>query len=139
MEKIYIAKGQYAKFETFMEQICEKNRLYNYIGAMNMALENVIKFANQDLILSVSHYKDGIHFSVQVDNDLFSSISFSDTTNADFETLFLIKSLPDDINISADGKSIDLFFAIDGIEEELAMSRREKIKAYSFRKVTVTR
>lgn len=106
---------------------------------MNMALENVIKFANQDLILSVSHYKDGIHFSVQVDNDLFSSISFSDTTNADFETLFLIKSLPDDINISADGKSIDLFFAIDGIEEELAMSRREKIKAYSFRKVTVTR
>ncbi|MBR1774805.1 MAG: hypothetical protein IJ759_04680 [Bacteroidales bacterium] len=137
MEQIYIKKGQFSEFETFMEQVCEKNRLYNYIGAIDIALESVLKIADCDIVMSYSHYKDGICFSVQTDSDKFSSLSFSDTSNNNFESLFLIKNLTDTVNISRDGKVIDLYFSIDGIEEELAVSRKERIKSFSCKRLAI--
>lgn len=137
MEQIYIKQGLFSDFETFMEQICEKKRLYNYIGAITTALENVLRYADCDTVISYSNYKDGICFSVTAESDKFSSISFSDTAGTDFESLFIIKCLTDTVNISRDGKTMDLFFSIDGIEEELAVSRREKIKAFSSKRTVV--
>lgn len=137
MEKIYITNGQISKFESFMEPIYEKYRLYSYAGAIHIAIESVLNIVNQDIILSFSHYKDGICFSIEVNSDLFSQISFSDTKNQNFDALFLIKHLANSIDISQDGKIMKLFFSIDGIEEELSVSRKEKIKAYSFRKVKI--
>ncbi|MBO6117215.1 MAG: hypothetical protein J6P44_01585 [Bacteroidales bacterium] len=131
MEQVYIKKGENAALNAFVEKICDINRIFNYIGAINIALENVLKFADSDIILSCSHHKNEICFSVQTEDDKFACISFSDTDNKDFETLFLIKMLADSVNISQEGKQIDIFFTITGIEEEITVNRKERIKAYS--------
>ena len=125
-------------FEAFMERICENYKLYNYIGAISMALEYALKLANDNIWLSFCHVKDGVCFSVQTDDNRFASINLSDGNNDD-DVLFIIKHLSDSINISENGNSMELFFSIDGVEEELLMKRKEKLKNYSLHKFSTAK
>ncbi len=137
MEQIYIDKGNNTKLAKFLEQICNRNLLYNYIGAMDMAIESALNLVSSDATLTFSHHKDGVCFNLTAQSPVFHSLSNIDSDITHSEYLFLIKHLTDKINISEDGKTMELFFSIDGIETELVMHRKEKFKAYSFRKVAV--
>ncbi len=139
MEKVYITKGNYSGFETFLEQVCDKYHLYNYIGAIDIAIEKVLEVAQADVLLSASNTKEGICFSFEAKESIFSKISFSDRDNPMFDTLFIIKNLSDYIQISEDGKVMNLYFYINGIEEELVIKRRENIKSYSSNKLSMAK
>ena len=139
MEKVYITKGNYSSFETFLEQVCDKYHLYNYIGAIDIAIEKVLEFVQTDVIISSSNTKDGICFSFETKEDVFSQLSLSKEDKPVFDTLFVIKNLSDCIQISDNGRVMNLYFYISGIEEELVMKRKESIKTYSLSKLSMAK
>ena len=136
--KIHIPKGNTYLFETFMERICENYKLYNYIGAMSMALEYALQLADDNTCVSFRHVKDGVCFSLQTDSGRFAAINLTDGDNTD-DVSFIIKHLSDAINISRNGSVMELFFSIDGVEDELVLKRKEKIKTYSLHNLTTVK
>lgn len=130
IEKTYITKSQTHKLDSFLEHIAVSHNLYNYIGAISMAINYALDVLNDDAIISFSHCKDGICLSIICNNNDFSKVNFSDKNCKEFEKLFIIKSLTDNIKIIDNGKQMQLFFNIDGIEEQLALDRKEKLQAF---------
>lgn len=139
MEKTYIAKGQTVKAQSFVEHICLKNHLENYFGAISMAFENLLYLANSKLFVSFSHCKDGICFTFTSDDCVFKNIDFEDVSNDKNKQIFTLKALSDCVKVSKNGDSLKMYFFTDPIEEELVISRKEKISAYLHKKVTLNK
>ena len=51
IEKTYITKSQTHKLDSFLEHIAVSHNLYNYIGAISMAINYALDVLNDDAII----------------------------------------------------------------------------------------
>lgn len=139
MEKAYITKNQINKAHNFVEHICVKYRLENYFGAISVSFENLLALLDNQVFVSFSHCKGGVCFSFESESCDFRKINFDSENLDDYLSVFLIKSLSDEVNVSAKGDKLEMCFYVDGVEKEIAIGRREKIEAYSHRNSMVSK
>ena len=137
MDTIKIEQNQFQILESFIEHVCESRHIYNYIGAISVTMENVMSLAKCNAEITVSSYKDGICFCINTENNSFDFNAFAAALSSENEQIFIISSLSDKAEVSNDGKTLSLYFRIEGIEEELFVDRKQKINTYSLQKVKV--
>jgi serine/threonine-protein kinase RsbW len=136
----------------FIEDICDHYNIFNsyfsnILTAVTEAVVNAIEHGNKNdsykhVEILFSTRNDGLCFTVSDQGVGFDPESLPDPTNPENDGLlgrglFVMKSLSDELIFSNGGSTVELFFSIAGIDQELAVSRKEQVKSY-FRAVKKT-
>lgn len=129
----------------FVEDICDHYNIFDsYFGniqtAVTEAVQNAIEHGcHQDptkkIEIAFASRNDGLSFTVTDEGDGFDPESLPDPTDLNNDGvagrgLFLMKSLSDDLVFSNGGRSVELFFNITGIDQELLVTRKEQMDKY---------
>ena len=82
------------------------------------------------MILCFEKCVGGVCFTIMTEKiNSFSSLLNAD--NQDNEFSFLLNTLTDEIEVKDEGRTLDLIFYVSGVDEELAMRRKELLHEYS--------
>ncbi|MBR1769497.1 MAG: hypothetical protein IJ748_03475 [Bacteroidales bacterium] len=134
-DKISTDRNQLQINQSFIEGVCFSNHLYNYLGTISVAVLTAIDMTDLPITILFDKCVGGVCFSLKAENPVFSSLNeFSAEGN---DTMLLLSLLADGTDIREDGRVLDLMFAVNGIDQELAMQRQEKLSSYSLQKVKV--
>jgi serine/threonine-protein kinase RsbW len=129
----------------FIEEICDHYNIFNsyfsnILTAVTEAVVNAIEHGNRNdpykhVEISFSTRNDGLCFTVSDQGVGFNPESLPDPTDPGNDGsvgrgLFVMKSLADELVYSNGGSTVELFFSISGIDQELAVSRKEQVKNY---------
>jgi serine/threonine-protein kinase RsbW len=129
----------------FIEDICDHYNIFNsYFGhiltAVNEAVQNAIMHGNHNdpdkyVEIQFEQRPDGLCFVIKDEGNGFNPNEYPDPTDITNDGkigrgLFLMQSLSDELNISDGGSTIELFFNITGIDQDLAANRAAKVNSY---------
>ena len=130
-DTLEIKNNDALRVEEFIEGICADNHLHNYMGSISVAVSTALSLSQGDITLCFEKCVGGVCFTIKTEKENnFSSLVSEDTTQ-DNEFSFLINALTDEIEVKDEGKTLDLIFYVSGIDEELAMRRKELLHEYS--------
>ncbi|MBQ4420105.1 MAG: hypothetical protein II878_00995 [Bacteroidales bacterium] len=130
-DTLEIKNNDALRVEEFIEGICADNHLHNYMGSISVAISTALSLSQGDITLCFEKCVGGVCFTIKTEKENnFSSLVSEDTTQ-DNEFSFLINALTDEIEVKDEGKTLDLIFYVSGIDEELAMRRKELLHEYS--------
>lgn len=138
-EEKYILFNESNKIEEFIEGVCNKNHLYNYMGSISMVLNAAFNIANEDIKLSFEQCVGGVLFSITANEQVFKDISLDKDSSLLEENQLLIKMLTDEVNIVNKGKTMEMIFYVNGIAPELLTQRKEKINEYFSHNVEINK
>lgn len=137
IEKINILSTENFKAEDFVEEICSRNHLYNYFGSISVAISTALTLVSGKISVSFEKCVGGVVFAISCKEDIFQDIDFRQIGDEKTNSLFLINSLTDEIEVKDKGRTLELIFYVNGIAPELAMQRKEAIEQYSLKEVLV--
>ena len=116
------------RVEEFIEGICADNHLHNYLGSISVAVSTALSVVEGNITLCFEKCIGGVCFTINTETE--NSFS-SDKIIKEFENHEEIMINVIEIEIKEDGKVLDLIFYVNGIDEELAMRRKELVHEYS--------
>lgn len=128
-DTLEIKNNDALRVEEFIEGICADNHLHNYMGSISVAISTALSLSQGDMTLCFEKCVGGVCFTIMTENGNFSSLLNAD--NQDNEFSFLLNALTDEIEVKDEGKTLDLIFYVSGVDEELAMRRKELLHEYS--------
>lgn len=129
----------------FIEDICDHYNIFNnYFGniltAVTEAVQNAMVHGNNNdlnkkIEIVFQSKADGLSFAISDEGNGFNVEALPDPTDLtnDGEMgrgLFLMKSLSDEMSFHDNGATVELFFNITGIDQELAASRVAQVNKY---------
>lgn len=133
MEQIEIQNGTNYQMivDNFIRNICDDNHVYNYYATISVpvlqAVDSVMSHSsNHKATLSFRHCREGLSFSLQCELADFSSQS----SNNDDIFLFA-EALADKVCVSDNGHSLQMIFAIRGIDATEAARRVSVLEQFS--------
>lgn len=116
---IHVNKNETNRLIASIEEICDRFNLYNYFGIFSISADEILK----QNILEDSENDASIRFVFEqfVGGILFRA---EGSEGNSFEITQILDLLSDEIVVSDDGESIELYFFINGIDEiELKMRK----------------
>lgn len=119
------------RVEEFIEGICADNHLHNYLGSISVAVSTALSVVEGNITLCFEKCIGGVCFTINTETENSFSSLINENAEQDNELSFLVNALTDEIEIKEDGKVLDLIFYVNGIDEELAMRRKELVHEYS--------
>lgn len=112
----------------FIEAICDDNHIYNYFATISMAVLPVVQAALQHsskVMLNFDYTPSGPIFSIHSDDICFSRDSEI------FADMFLfVEMLSDKYQLEDDGHTLQLLFAIRGIDAQEALRRTSVLERF---------
>jgi serine/threonine-protein kinase RsbW len=129
----------------FIEDICDHYNIFNsYFGhiltAVTEAVQNAILHGNQNnpekkVELRFENRPDGLCFTISDQGQGFDPETLPDPTDLANDGqkgrgIFIMKTLSDEIAYADGGRTVELFFNITGIDQDLAAGRAEQIQKY---------
>jgi serine/threonine-protein kinase RsbW len=129
----------------FVEDICDHYNIFNsYFGniltAVTEAVQNAIthgnhKDASKKITILFTNRTDGLSFTITDEGNGFNPETLPDPTDLNNDGskgrgLFLMKSLSDEMTFLDGGRTVELFFNITGIDQDLAFGRVEQLNKY---------
>lgn len=128
-DTLEIKNNDALRVEEFIEGICADNHLHNYMGSISVAISTALSLSQGDMTLCFEKCVGGVCFTIMTEKGNFSSLLNAD--NQDNEFSFLLNALTDEIEVKDEGRTLDLIFYVNGVDEELAMRRKELLHEYS--------
>lgn len=129
-DTLEIKNNDALRVEEFIEGICADNHLHNYMGSISVAISTALSLSQGDMTLCFEKCVGGVCFTIMTEKiNSFSSLLTAD--NQDNEFSFLLNTLTDEIEVKDEGRTLDLIFYVSGVDEELAMRRKELLHEYS--------
>ena len=136
-----LKESEIRKIEFLVDEVCEKYRLNEtYFGNILMSLLNILKLFDQDIMeerkirIDVEKDKNLLIFNIS-DNGInynYKKMLTNETLDLDeereVETLFLIRSLSDKIELRED--TIKLIFDLGKVLEPTLMERKKEFEKY---------
>ncbi len=129
------------EIQEFIEHICDKYNIHNYLGLLSVAVieavENAIKHGNQldpkkKVKIKCSKTHEGICIRVEDEGkgfDYRKYNSLSEKTGKG-EGIYLMKALSNRLSFLAKGRIVELMFFIDGIESTRTLERASFMQKY---------
>lgn len=129
----------------FIEDICDHYNIFNsYFGhiltAVTEAVQNAILHGNQNdpdkqVEVRFENRPDGLCFTIHDEGHGFDPGALPDPTDLSNDGqsgrgIFLMKALSDEIEYSDGGRTVELFFNITGIDQDLAADRAGQVQKY---------
>ncbi len=139
MENIVIQSdiNNLSSVENFVRAICDTNHIVNYYATISVpvmkAVESVIQAApSSALSILFDHCRGGITFTVQSATPCFSPTLSAEVPPAGSaeETTYLITMLADQMEVTDEGRTLQLFFAVQGIDAEEASARIQVLEHF---------
>ena len=119
-----------ASMDAFIEAVCEERHLDTYFATIAVAVSNAVRYALAmgcgTLSLSCNHYDKGVCFTLSCAEGVFGSFLSEGTMLTDAPTsemTFLTNTLSDDLRVGADGSTLEIYFAVQGIDPRECASR----------------
>lgn len=128
-DTLEIKNNDALRVEEYIEGICADNHLHNYMGSISVAISTALSLSQGDMTLCFEKCVGGVCFTIMKEKGNFSSLLNAD--NQDNEFSFLLNALTDEIEVKDEGRTLDLIFYVSGVDEELAMRRKELLHEYS--------
>lgn len=128
-EVLEIYNNETFKIEQFVECLCRENHIHNYLGSISVALLSAVDLTEGKLNIIFQKDKKGVCFIIESESKYFALLS--EDIQTEDNSLFLIKSLSDEISVTQEGKVLTMSFYVSGISPELAVKRKELINSYS--------
>lgn len=128
-EVLEIYNNETLKIEQFVECLCRENHIHNYLGSISVALLSAVDLTEGKLNIIFQKDKKGVCFTIESEDKYFALLS--EDIQTENNSLFLIKSLSDEISVTQEGKVLTMSFYVSGISPELAVKRKELINTYS--------
>lgn len=123
--------------ENFVRAICDDNHIVNYYATISVPVMKAVEHAilggsSSQLTLLFSHCHDGITFSIQADTPSFSPIAAEQVPPAGSpeEALYLISMLSDQMEVSDEGRTLQMTFDLQGIDTNEACNRVEVLEQF---------
>lgn len=125
MEKanIQLDNANMTRMDSFVEAVCDEWHLDNYYATISVAVTNAVEYAmakgNATVMLSYGHCDKGIGFTLYCKEGTFGTLMTEMSAVTDLpasETSFLVKTLSDDLRVAADGTTLQVIFAVQGID-----------------------
>ncbi len=129
-DTLEIKNNDALRVEEFIEGICADNHLHNYMGSISVAISTALSLSQGDMTLCFEKCVGGVCFTIMTEKGNFSSL-LNEEANQDNEFSFLLNALTDEIEVKDEGRTLDLIFYVSGVDEELAMRRKELLHEYS--------
>lgn len=132
MEKsmIQLDNANMAMMDNFVEAVCEERHLDNYYATIAVAVTNAVRYALAKgcgkVTLACGHYDKGICFTLSGAGEAFGTFLTEGmplTEAPTSEMSFLTHTLADDIHVAPDGSSLQLMFAVRGIDPKECATR----------------
>ena len=139
MEKLVIQpdKSSLPLVENFVRAICDGNHIVNYYATISVpvlkAFETAILSSSSALSLIFDHCRGGIYFSIQSDVPCFFFNQTTETVPAagsPEESSYLIETLSDRMEVSDEGRTLQLTFEVEGIDIGEATLRVQALKLF---------
>ena len=130
-DTLEIKNNDALRVEEFIEGICADNHLHNYMGSISVAISTALSLSQGNITLCFEKCIGGVCFTIETEKENSFSSLMNQEANQDNEFSFLINALTDEIEVKDEGKTLDLIFYVNGIDEELAMRRKELLHEYS--------
>ncbi len=130
-DTLELKNNDYLRVEEFIEGICADNHLHNYFGSISVAVSTVMNMTDGDVTLGFEKCIGGVCFTVAGKEKETFAVLNQTTDSMEKDSLFLVETLTDELDVSEDGSSVDLIFYVNGVDEELVAKRKELINAYS--------
>ena len=132
MEKamIQLDNANIAILDNFVEAVCEERHIDNYYATIAVAVTNAVQYALAKdcgkVALSCGHYDKGICFSLSCTGGVFGGFLSEGMTLSDMSTsemAFLTNTLSDGLQVDAEGSTLQVFFAVQGIDPRECANR----------------
>ena len=120
--------------DRFVYSICDTFNIYNYSAVISMSLLQAVKNAigqdgnsnsSKEIKIAFDQCRGGVYFTISVDGGEFDFCS-----QLSSDSLFLMRSLTDQLTFSDNGSAVRLFFVINGIEASRALERITTLRRY---------
>ena len=130
--KLNADQKQRIKAQALVEEICDRFNLHNYFGIFSVVVDEAMDMIYENPELNSAFASDftfeqcvnGVCFNFKTNQHVFSTVTE------------LIQMLTNEYNILDDGKTLELIFYVNGIDESELKSRQEKFKVFFKQKST---
>lgn len=137
MEKIVIQNNTDTLLvvENFIQVLCDKYHINNNVAIVTIPVMQAVDFAlrssDRDVVVMSDYYHDGVFFMVMSSVPCFpSSLETALPSPTSDSSLFLIQQLADKVEVSKEGKSVKMFFAIQGINIKESAQRKNVLMSF---------
>lgn len=119
-------KTQRIKAQALVEEICDRFNLHNYFGIFSVVVDEAMDIIYNNTELNPEFKSDfifeqcvnGVCFTFKTNDEIFTSVSE------------LIEMLTNEYNILDEGKTLELIFYVNGIDEADLKTRQNHFKVF---------
>lgn len=139
MEKLVIQvdKSNIPLVDNFLRAICDNNHIVNYYATISVPIMKAMEVVERispasSLSILFDYLRGGITFTVQTDSPCFLSVENA-TENSDDEfadAAFLITLLSDHTKVTDEGRTLQIFFDVRGIDASEAFARVQVLEHF---------
>ncbi|MCK9162837.1 MAG: hypothetical protein WCR29_00925 [Bacteroidales bacterium] len=119
-------RSQRIKAQALVEEICDRFNLHNYFGILSVVVDEAMDIIYNNTELSTEFKSDfifeqcvnGVCFTFKANEEVFTAVSE------------LIEMLTNEYNILDEGKTLELIFYVNGIDEADLKARQNHFKVF---------
>lgn len=140
MEQVVIQSNSnyQAVVDNYVRGVCDHFHVDNYYATIFVPVLNIVESALAQVpAVSLNHTctSQGLRFSVQADQDVFSSFSADSISDSSL----LLRLLVDDYCVESGGMILSMSFSVLGIDPSLSQDRIHSMQRYSSPTPTLSR